>query len=287
MTPPIVTNCASLLAGYDVLFCDVWGVVHDGNLAIPASTDALIRFRQGGGTVILLTNAPQPEVRVAEILDEKQVPRAAWDAVVSSGETALAHVRSHGLQAIYHIGPAARSRPLIEQLPRLVDTIGQADGIVCSGLVDDHRETPEDYRQLLTEALSRRLPFVCANPDHWVHVGEKLLPCAGQLAAFYADMGGEVVWAGKPHAPVYEAAFDRAVGLRRAPVTAARVLAVGDALLTDLAGAANAGIDALFIGSGIHRDDVMRDGAIDPGRLGELFGAEAPPAVAATPALAW
>lgn len=286
-SPPIVTSCARLLARYDVLFCDVWGVVHDGHTAILPSNDALRRFRAQGGTVILLTNAPQPAGRVADILAEKNVQPDVWDAIVTSGEIALGVVREQGYQAIHHIGPEWRSRPLMAKLPGLVGDVGVADAIVCSGLVDDHNQTAESYRPLLERALQRRLPFICANPDLWVHVGEKLLPCAGVIAALYEEMGGPVVWAGKPHKPVYDAAFQRAAELRESPVPGSRILAIGDALRTDLAGAEAAGVDALFVGSGIHRDEVMEQGAIVPAKLERLFADGAPAAIAATAVVSW
>ncbi len=286
-SPPIVTGCAPLFARYDVLFCDVWGVVHDGHTAIQPSNDALRRFRGQGGTVILLTNAPQPAGRVAEILAEKNVQPDVWDAIVTSGEIALSVVQEQGYQAILHIGPEWRSRPLMAKLPGLVSDIGAADAIVCSGLIDDHNETADSYRPLLERALQRNVPFICANPDLWVHVGEKLLPCAGVIATLYEQMGGPVVWAGKPHKPVYDAAFQRAAELRGKSVLAPRILAVGDALRTDLAGAEAAGIDSLFVASGIHRDEVMERGAIEPAKLARLFAEGAPAAVAATAVVSW
>ena len=287
MPPPIITACGPLLARYDVLFSDIWGVVHDGLNAIPAANDTLPRFRAGGGTVVLITNAPQPVERVAEILEERRVLRSAWDGIVTSGELALGFVRERGFKHVYHIGPERRSRPLMAKLPGLVDRLADADGIVCSGLVDDRRETAEDYRPLLEEALSRRLPFVCANPDLEVHVGADLLPCAGAIAVLYEAMGGEVLWAGKPHLPAYREAFARAQAARGTAVALPRVLAIGDALRTDLAGAARAGVDALFIATGIHREETMENGAISPARLARLFANGAPPAIAAAVDLAW
>lgn len=286
-TPPILDACQPLLERYDVLFCDVWGVVHDGRTAIVPSNDALRRFRAKGGTVILLTNAPQPEARVAEILAERNVQPDVWDAIVTSGDIALGHVREKGYQAIHHIGPEWRSRPLMAKLPGLVKDVADADAIVCSGLIDDHNETAESYRRLLETALGKRLSFICANPDLWVHVGEKLLPCAGVIATLYEEMGGDVVWAGKPHPPVYAVAFEVAQQLRGGRVAAAQVLAVGDALRTDLAGAEMAGVDALFIASGIHRDEVIEGGRIAPGKLDRLFAGDAPRAVGATTILSW
>jgi HAD superfamily hydrolase (TIGR01459 family) len=196
-------------------------------------------------------------------------------------------VRENGWQRIYHIGPERRSRPLMQALPGLVDRLADADAIVCSGLVDDRRETAEDYRAMMQEALQRRLPFVCANPDLTVHVGADLLPCAGAIAALYESLGGPVHWAGKPHRPAYDTAFAKARDIRRAEVPASRVLAIGDALRTDLAGAAKAGVDALFIATGIHRDETMVGGEISAERLARLFVADAPRPVAAAVDLAW
>jgi len=287
MPPPIIRSCGPLISRYDVLFSDIWGVVHDGLDAIPAANETLPRFREAGGTVILITNAPQPEARVAEILDERRVRRDAWDAIVSSGELALEHVRANAWRRVHHIGPERRSRPLVSQLPGLAGDIDEAEAIVCSGLVEDRRETAEDYRGLLERALARSLPFVCANPDLAVHVGADLLPCAGAIAALYEELGGAVHWAGKPHRAAYEAAFAKAERIRGGPVDPSRVLAIGDALRTDLAGAARAGVDALFIASGIHRDEVMDSGEISAERLAELFAGDAPRAVAAATDLAW
>lgn len=287
MAPPIIASCGSLLQRYDVLFSDIWGVVHDGLNAIPAANDTLPRFRAAGGTVILITNAPQPESRVAEILDERRVRRDAWDQIVSSGQLALDVVRRNGWRRVHHIGPERRSRPLVAQLPGVTDDLAAAEAIVCSGLIDDRRETADDYRPLLEKALARGLAFVCANPDLAVHVGPDLLPCAGAIAALYETMGGRVHWAGKPHKPAYDAAFAKAAAARGKPVPAARVLAVGDALRTDLAGAAAAGVASLFIATGIHRDETMEAGAISPARLAALFTGDAPPAIAAAVDLAW
>lgn len=287
MSPPILSACGSLLEKYDVLFSDIWGVVHDGLKAIPAANETLPRYRAEGGTVVLITNAPQPVSRVAEILDERGVRRDAWDAIVSSGELALDEVRRRGWARLYHIGPERRSQPLMQALPALAPDIASADAIVCSGLVHDRTETAEDYRPLLEQALQRDLTFVCANPDLHVHVGPDLLPCAGAIAALYESMGGHVVWTGKPHALAYETAFALAADLRGKPVPAARVLAIGDALRTDLAGAHSAGVDALFIATGIHRDETVVNGSISAEALVRLFTPDAPPAVAAAADLTW
>ncbi len=287
MVPDVIAKAGPLLERYDVAFCDVWGVIHDGHKAYPAAGDALARFRDGGGTVVLVSNAPFPGDRVAKVIDDKGVRRDAWDAIVSSGDIALRHVAERGYAHFHCIGPEPRDRVLFERLPGRRTDLADADAIVCSGLVRDRTETAEDYRGVLEAALERSLPFVCANPDLAVHVGPDLLPCAGAIAALYEEMGGPVFWAGKPHASAYEAATLKARNLRGAPVLSGRVVAIGDAVRTDLAAAQGAGIDALFIAAGLHRHDVMDGDKIVAARLAQLFGPGTPPAVAAMAYLAW
>lgn len=285
--PPILTRAADLLARYDVLFCDVWGVVHDGLEAYRPACEALSRFRAGGGTVILVSNAPVPEAQVARMLDLRQVPRDAFDAIVSSGDIALAHVAGQGYEALYCIGPKDRDSALFARLRARQTGIADADAILCSGLFDDRTETAEDYRGLLSEAGARSLPFVCANPDLVVDVGGRLYPCAGAIGDLYQSMGGPVFWAGKPHDNAYGTALLKAEAVRQETIARGRILAIGDAIRTDLKAAQGAGVDAIFIAGGIHRHDVMADGAIDPKRLADLFERSNVPALAALPGLAW
>lgn len=285
--PPILDTAGSLLAGFDVVFCDVWGVIHDGFNAYGSACDALVRFRAGGGTVILVSNAPVPNDQVARMLGSRSVPAAAYDAIVSSGDIALHHVAERGFSKVHNIGPRDRDAALFDRLTAADAPLDAAEAIVCSGLLDDVNETAESYRPLLEEAVSRGLPFVCANPDLVVDVGGRLYLCAGAIAALYEQIGGDVFWAGKPHASAYEAATRRAAELRGNAIDRARILAIGDSLRTDLAGAAQAGISGLFIGSGIHRRDSMSGERIDPAKLAALFKPGSPPALAAMPVLAW
>jgi HAD superfamily hydrolase (TIGR01459 family) len=287
MTIPIIERAGPLLERYRVLLCDVWGVVHDGVVAYPGANDALTRFHRAGGVVVLVSNAPRPGPSVARLLDEKAVVREAWDDIVTSGDIALSHIEEAGYKRLHRIGPARRDRDLFDGLPGPHTPIGEADAIVCTGLNRDREEQPEAYLPLLEEALSRRLPFVCANPDLAVHVGKDLLPCAGAIAALYEERGGQVYWAGKPHPVAYRTALERAARLTGRPVQQAEVLAIGDAVRTDLAAAAGAGIDALLIAGGLHRDEVAPDGAIDLGRLADLLPPSAPRPVAAMLHLAW
>ena len=283
--PPLLTHAAGLLGNYDVLLCDVWGVVHDGFKAYPTACDALQRFRAGGGTVVLVSNAPVPQEQVAAMLVSREVPRDTYDAIVSSGDIALKQVA--GYSAIHCIGPRDRDSALFNKLGAQQVSLEEAEAILCSGLTHDDVETAESYVPLLETALARRLPFVCANPDLVVDVGGKLYLCAGAIADLYETMGGQVFWCGKPHASAYGTALEVAATLRGETVALHRVLGIGDAVRTDLKAAQGAGVDALFIAGGIHRDDTHTDGTLDAAKLAHLFSLTDTPAAAAMAKLVW
>jgi len=288
MTPPIIFSAGPLLARYQAVFCDVWGVMHNGRAAYAESGDALARFRGQGGTVVLVSNAPVPAAGVERVLERTGVRRDAWDAIVSSGDIALAHIAEKGYRRLHRIGPASRDSKLFARLPGPGVALAEAEAIVCTGLVDEINHSVETYRPLIEEGVARGLPFICANPDLVVDVGDKRYLCAGSIAAEYERRGGSVFWAGKPHPSAYAKAFERAGEVRGAEVDRARVLAIGDAVRTDLAAAQDMGIDALLIASGIHNDELLSAGEIDPGKLALLFAPPTtPPAIAAMTHLRW
>jgi HAD superfamily hydrolase (TIGR01459 family) len=285
--PQIIEAAGPLLQHYDVLFCDVWGVVHNGHVAFDGACAALTKFRAGGGTVILVSNAPVPAFRVAAMLEARHVPQSAWDEIVSSGALALAHIKQQGYARVHGIGPKDRDAAFFKQCSATLTALDDAEAIVCTGLTNDVDETPDDYRPLLELALARGLPFVCANPDLVVDVGGTHYWCAGAIAEIYVGMGGVVYWAGKPHRSAYEAAHRSAEVLRGKSVDPRRSLVIGDAIRTDMAGAQRFGVDALFVASGIHKSDVMDGLRISKTKLAALFAGDAPPALAAMTELRW
>lgn len=288
MTPPIIAHAGPLLSRYDAIFCDVWGVLHNGREAHVAAGEALARFRAGGSTVVLVSNAPVPQSGVERVLERTGVRRDTWDAIVSSGEIALAHIAEMGYRRLHWIGPDRRDRSLFVRLPGPQVALAEAEAIVCTGLVDDASETVESYRTTIEQGVARNLPFVCANPDLVVDVGHKRFLCAGSIAAEYERLGGPVFWAGKPHPSAYRSAVEKVAALRGSAPDPRRILAIGDAVRTDLAAAQGLGVDGLFIASGIHNGDVLVDGEIDAGRLAALFAPPGtPPAVAAMTHLRW
>ena len=285
--PPILDRAGEVLSRYDVLFCDVWGVVHNGITAFEGACAALKRFRAEGGTVILVSNAPVPKHRVADMLASRHVPRDSWDDIVSSGDIALTHIAERGFSKLYCIGPQDRDQALFKALKARSVPLDEAEAIVCTGLNDDRHETPETYRPLLGAARKLILPFVCANPDLIVDVGGTILYCAGAIADIYQHMGGPVFWAGKPHLSAYETAHHKAEALRDSNVPRAKCLVIGDAIRTDLKGAKNFGCDALFVASGIHRHEAMDGDKLSTIKLAALFPPGTPTALGAMVELVW
>jgi HAD superfamily hydrolase (TIGR01459 family) len=284
--PEIIERFAPLARDYDVLLCDVWGVVHNGVAAFPQACDALERFRAGGGTVILITNAPRPGAAVQRMLDRLKVPHDCYDAIVSSGDVTRGIVESRPGERVFHLGPQ-RDLSIFTGLDVTFAPAEGADYTVCSGLFDDTSETPENYRELLATMRARSLFMVCANPDIVVERGDELVYCAGALADAYAALGGEVLYCGKPHAPIYTAALGRATTIRGGDPQPRRVLAIGDSIRTDLKGAAWFGIDCLFVISGIHAEDFGGRDAPDLSRLDAMLAGAGVSPQAATPRLAW
>jgi HAD superfamily hydrolase (TIGR01459 family) len=281
MTPPILAHAAELLQAYDVIFCDVWGVVHNGQRAHAEAGEALARFRKRGGSVVLVSNAPVPQVGVEYVLKKTGVRGDAWDAIVSSGDIALRHIAEKGYTRLHRVGPAGRDRSLFSRLPGPDTPLEEADAIVCTGLHNTLKETVETYRGLIEVGVAAGLPFVCANPDLVVDVGETRHLCAGSIAAEYERRGGEVFWAGKPHPSAYNTALEVATALRGTVPPLRKILAIGDAVRTDLAAAKGLGVDGLFIATGIHSEATMTDGEIDPAKIAALFAPkDTPPAIA-------
>lgn len=292
--PRIVSGLSTLAPLYDALLCDIWGVIHNGEACYAGAADALTRFRAAGGTVVLITNAPRPNGPVRQQMDRIGVPHSAFDDIVTSGDVTLASIMQRGDAPLYHLGPV-RDLDLFKALeplgcvkPPLTD-LEDAAYVVVTGLLGDETGAPDDYDRELAMMRQRGMTMICANPDLVVHVGDALRYCAGAIAERYAAQGGTVIYAGKPHAPIYEAALAKAELHRGSALDRSRVLAVGDALRTDIAGAVLQGIDALFVTAGIHRDESHRtgDGRLDPDAYARMIEAAELRPLAAIETLAW
>ncbi len=280
----IVDGIGDLAATSDAWLVDVWGVMHNGVAAFHAAADACTRFRAAGGYVVLLTNAPRPAAAVVGQISRLGVPREAYDGVLSSGDVTRGLVTAWRDKRIHHLGPD-RDRGIFEGLDIDFATSIEADIVLCTGLLDDETETPDDYATTLKSLQRRGIIMVCANPDLVVERGNRVVYCAGSLAQAYESYGGEVVYAGKPHLPIYELAERMIADGCGRTIPKNRILAIGDGLKTDIAGAAAAGLRSVFIASGIHVEEGQE---LTPEFIGALF-AETPleRPVAAMPALAW
>ncbi len=248
-----INGLADIATNYNAIFCDVWGVIHNGRDIYNAAAEALASFRQGGGYVVLITNSPRPHAGVEMQLTQLGLPDGVYDAIATSGDVTRTLI-SRAAQPVFRLGPD-RDLPLFDGLDVTFAPLETAKSIVCTGLFDDEHEEPEDYRELLTHAAQRKLPFVCANPDIVVERGDRLIWCAGALARLYDELGGESFLAGKPHTPIYELAQEKLKSVSGADITKDSILAVGDGMPTDVAGARDNGFDLLFIAAGIHGSD--------------------------------
>ena len=254
MTDTKIINGLGELAGqYDALLCDAWGVIHNGVELFAGAGDAMVRFREAGGTIVILTNAPRPSVVIPAQLDRLGLPRDAYDAVVTSGDSTRSEIERYLPASAFRIGPG-KDDPLFDGLPIEFAPLEEAGFIICTGLENDQREKPDDYREVLMAAQARGLPMICANPDIVVNWGGRLIWCAGALAEIYEEIGGKVTYGGKPHAPIYRLAMSAIEKARGAALDKSRVLAIGDGVKTDIGGANAAGVDALYVSGsgGIH-----------------------------------
>jgi HAD superfamily hydrolase (TIGR01459 family) len=283
--PRALTGLGEVAGDYDVLLCDVWGVIHNGAWSFPAACAALQRFKAEHGPVILISNSPRPSAAVVPQLDELKAPRDAWTAFITSGDATRALLAERSPGPAWRIGPE-RDDVLYEGLGLQFSGPEDAAFVSCSGPFDDEVETPEDYRASLSVAADRGLTMICANPDRVVHRGERLIYCGGALADLYGALGGDVIMAGKPYRAIYDLCLEEARRLLgRADV---RALCIGDGVATDVKGAAAQGLDCLFVAGGIHgADTVGPDGAMDPAKVAALLDAAGAEAAYAMAALSW
>ena len=268
----IIRSLSEIADRYDALFCDLWGCVHNGITAFPEAVAALQAFRAGGGRVVLLTNAPRPRNSIAAQIAGMGVPDDAYDTIATSGDSArLAMFNGAVGLNVYHIGEE-RDKPffepikLIENCPTISRVpLGEAEGIVCTGPFDALAD-PAVNRPDFLVAKQMGLKLLCANPDIVVDRGGTREWCAGALAALYTEMGGESLYFGKPHPPVYDLARRRLAEVAE-PVPDSRILAVGDGILTDIKGAIGEDIDSLFITGGLAAEETGTTTDPDPAQL--------------------
>lgn len=284
--PKLIAGLSEVAGDFDAVLCDIWGVVHNGRARHEAACDALVRFRQTHGPVVLISNAPRPAAAVIAQLDALGVPRGAWTAVVTSGDATRAALTERAPGPVWVIGPE-RDRPLFEGIALRYAGPEEAAFICCTGLIDDHHETAEDYRERLQGPASRGLEMICANPDRVVQIGDKLIPCAGAVADVYEALGGKVIMEGKPFAPIYNLALAAVTGAG-GPADRRRILAIGDGIATDVRGANGQGLPLLFVAEGIHVQELAGpDGSLDSALAAARLSRDRARADYLSPALGW
>jgi HAD superfamily hydrolase (TIGR01459 family) len=285
---PLATSLAAVARPFTVLLVDVWGVVHNGVAPFDGAVKALAAARASRKRVILISNAPRLADEIPPQFARIGVPGGIYDAIVTSGDATREIIKAWSSAAplrLYHLGPSHDDSVFkdlaIERVP-----LAQASHVVCTGLFDDETETPADYETLLREIAARGLPFLCANPDIVVQRGERLIYCAGALAQRLKEMGGSVIYPGKPHAPIYELAMARAQELAGRAVAKSELLAIGDGLSTDILGAEHFGIASLFVLGGIHRAEFAAAHGIDAAKIAAACARLGVRPIAAMPELA-
>lgn len=270
--PRIVETLAEISDRYDAVFCDLWGCLHDGVRALPEAVEALRSFKARGGKVVLLTNAPRPRADVARQLDRFGVPTDCWDTIATSGDSArVAMFRGIIGDKIWFMGQdfdlTFFNPPKIVENPALIERVDLKDatGIACLGPFDPHAD-PAVNRPDFLYAKQKGLKLLCANPDIVVDRGERREWCAGALAELYTEMGGETLYFGKPHPPVYTLARQRLAALGTT-VPDDRILCIGDGINTDIQGALGEDLDSLFITGGLAREETATGRQPEPEAL--------------------
>jgi HAD superfamily hydrolase (TIGR01459 family) len=244
---------------YDYIICDIWGVLHNGVVAFESAVEALRKFRKKGGFVILLTNAPKRANIIGSRFARLGIPDLFWDHIITSGECVHKYlIKNAQGKKIYHWGPD-EDKGVYEGIEDLLtQNVNEADFLMCSGLMDSDTEIKTSEIQRLEPLAAKGVKFICANPDRAVKVGDYHMICAGALADLYVKMGGQVIWIGKPYKLVYADCFEEFRALDE-NYTMKKTLAIGDGLLTDIAGAANVGLDVLMIKDGLHKEMFLHD----------------------------
>ena len=275
----IFVNLSEISARYDALFVDLWGCVHNGVAALPGAVKALQDYRKQGGKVILVTNSPRPRAGVLLQLKTFGVPDDTWDEIATSGDSARsAMYRGVVGDKVWFIGET-HDQAFFDPIDFLEDPLEitqvpleQATGIVCMGPQDSMAD-PESMRPQFLMAKQMGLKLLCANPDIVVDRGDIREWCAGALAQLYTEMGGESLYFGKPHPPIYDLARRRLFGLG-VDVPDSAILAIGDGVITDIKGAMGEDIDSLFISGGLAAAETKTVTQPDPDLLAAYLEAE-------------
>ncbi|MEL7107819.1 MAG: TIGR01459 family HAD-type hydrolase [Pseudomonadota bacterium] len=282
--PQFPGGLAAIADQYDAVLCDVWGVIHNGRFAFDEACEALVRYREQGGAVCLITNAPVPKEQALRYFDPLGVPPEAYDDCVTSGDATREVLQQRSGEVFWRMGADSgweHDKFLYEGLDLQFGDARTSDTVLCIGFEDQINDHPDDYRDRLAEAADREMEMICANPDIRVRVGDQLHWCAGALAQVFEEEGGRVIYPGKPHAPIYDLALSRLADMGVEPA-ADRILCIGDSPATDMKGALQRGYAGLYVGTGL-----KEHGANFEQEVIDLLADYAVTAKWAMPKLAW
>jgi len=258
----IIKNFNQVAHNYKAIFCDLWGCIHNGRESFKEGLEALLQFRNKGGYVILVTNAPRPSNSVIGFLEKLDITNKFYDTIVTSGDTTKFSLQTGEFgYNIYHIGPT-RDLCFFEPEHNLVSnynkinlvSISKASSIVCTGLFNDQTEKPSDYADIIKFGVKNKLPLLCANPDIQVDYGDQRLWCAGAIAEDYTKAGGESLYFGKPHKPIYDLSMSKLYDFNPS-ISKKEIICIGDGLFTDIQGGISYGLDTLFVTGGLSSQD--------------------------------
>ena len=289
MSQPILLNGLSdIAADYDAVFCDIWGVIHNGRQHFPSAIAALRRFKAERGPVILISNSPRPHDDLVLQLASLDIHDDSYSDIISSGDATREYLRKFAPSGpAWRIGDPRENNLYAGIDIQLTSDLAKAAFISCSSPYDDENDTLDQYEHAFTLAAARKLVMICANPDKVVQRGDQIIMCAGSLADLYASLGGPVIMAGKPYAPIYELCYDALAKMGK-PTDKTRILAIGDGLPTDVLGANGQGLDLIFIAAGIHVVEATNaQGVLDPLMLKALLDVQSAEAKYVAEALRW
>ena len=254
----IINDFQVISSKYEAVFCDLWGCIHNGKESFKDSIKALLRFRNRGGKVILLTNAPRPQLAIIDFLNQLKITKKYYDAIVTSGDATQLSLQSGNYgHDIFHIGPSrdlcifdAGDNSVNDFNPINLVEIAKASCILCTGLFNDQIENPDDYKKIINQGVDKKLPLLCANPDIQVDYGHQRLWCAGAIANNYRKAGGKSIYFGKPHKAIYDLALKKLYDIDPT-ISKHKIICIGDGIKTDILGGNSMGLDTLFVSGGL------------------------------------
>jgi len=256
-----LNHLSEVFDAYDTFVIDLWGVIHDGISLNEKAIEAVDQLKKHSKKIVFLSNAPRPSAKVVDFLLKMKIDKKYLSNVMTSGEAAMHAINKNKFgKKFFHLGPS-RDATIFEKVKENKTIIDSCDFILCTGLFDEddpdlnkvqlHENDLDYYKNFLIKHISKKL--VCTNPDLIVHRGNKEEYCAGYIAKIFEEMGGKVIYYGKPYKEIYEMCFE----------ASEKVLAIGDNLRTDIKGANNLNIDCIFISEGVHRDEYKNTSELD------------------------